>query len=156
MAISLSSPLSLYSIPVVWFIAFVNAPLRTAYIGKIAGRFNKPCSVDPRGNAQRLLAKHPEAGARAARMEAANANGNEVMPLWVAAVLAGNYAGLDEKTLNVASVAFIVLRAVYNYIYVNQNTQAHGNLRTLTWFAGIGVPLTLLIKAANKVLERSS
>ncbi|TFK48898.1 hypothetical protein OE88DRAFT_1663154 [Heliocybe sulcata] len=153
MAISLSSPLSLYSIPVVWFIAFVNAPLRTVYTRRVTGQFN---NVDPRGNAQHLLAKHPEAGARVARMDAANANGNEVMPLWVAAVLAGNYAGLDEKTLNVASVAFIALRALYNYIYINQNTQAHGNLRGLTWFTGIGVPLTLLIKAANKVLERSS
>ncbi|EPQ50925.1 hypothetical protein GLOTRDRAFT_141378 [Gloeophyllum trabeum ATCC 11539] len=149
MPVTLSSPLSLYSIPVVWFIAFVNAPLRTSYITKVAGRFN---NADPRGNVKRLLEKNPEAGARAARMEAANANGNEILPLWAAAVLAGNYAGLENKTLNVCSAAFIALRALYNYIYVNQKTHSQGNLRTITWFAGVFIPLGLLIKAANKVL----
>jgi hypothetical protein len=67
--------------------------------------------------------------ARIQRMEGANQNGNEALPLWMTAVvrssvytiahersrsvvvsqLAGVYAGLDNRTMNLASIALYVV-----------------------------------------------
>lgn len=87
MSLSLSSPLSLYSIPVVWFVAFYPAVLKIVLLRK-AGGFN---NIDPRGNVARLAQKRValETATKAARLEASHMNGNETFPLWSIAILAG-------------------------------------------------------------------
>ncbi|KAK5636748.1 hypothetical protein RRF57_012460 [Xylaria bambusicola] len=52
------------------------------------------------------------------RAEAACANGLEGLPIFAAAVIAGNSAGLSPLTLNALSVGYIASRIVYNYVYI--------------------------------------
>ncbi|KAJ7857174.1 hypothetical protein B0H13DRAFT_2672802 [Mycena leptocephala] len=120
--------LSLYSIPAVWLTAFIPVMLKTSTIQKVKG-FN---NVQPRSNTARVTGDTkipPDIAGRIERMEGAHFNGNENFPIWVAAVLAGNFAGLDNYTMNVVSIAYICGRMLYNYIYINQSTRAQSSLR---------------------------
>ncbi|KAF9459654.1 hypothetical protein BDZ94DRAFT_1267706 [Collybia nuda] len=153
MSLSLSTPLSLYSIPIVWFLGFYPNVLKGALITKAAGSYN---NVAPRTNVSRLTTKKvdPEITARVARMEAAHMNGNENFPIWAAAVLAGHVVGIDHQTLNTVALAHIILRIMYNYIYINQSSQIQGAIRSAIWTSAISLPFYLFIKAANIVRVR--
>ncbi|RDB27850.1 hypothetical protein Hypma_002139 [Hypsizygus marmoreus] len=147
MSLSLSAPLSLYSIPVVWFVGFFPTIQKGALVNQTVGYNN----VAPRGNVARLTEKHPEIAARAARMESAHMNGNETFPLWAIAILAANYAQIDNYTLNIAALSYTAFRILYNWVYINQKTQVQGYMRTLVWTIGIAHPIVLLFKAANAI-----
>ncbi|KII87936.1 hypothetical protein PLICRDRAFT_111654 [Plicaturopsis crispa FD-325 SS-3] len=141
----LTTPLSLYSLPLAWFAAYWPMNMKLRALKSTIGYNN----VNPRANLDRLAGKEgisPEFAARIARMEGAHQNGNEMLPVWIGAILAGNQAGLDAWTLNVASVIFLTLRVLYNYVYINKS----GGLRTLVWVLGMIVPMTLYVKAGNK------
>ncbi|KAJ7474119.1 hypothetical protein FB451DRAFT_1247918 [Mycena latifolia] len=149
----LSSALSLYSIPAVWVTAFVPVMLKSAAITKVKGYNN----VQPRGNTSRVTADKaiPEAvSARIERMEGAHLNGNENLPIWFAAVLAANFAGLDNYTLNVVSIAYVCGRVLYNYIYINQKTRAQSIMRTIVFFSTLSLPMYLLFASANKIAKQ--
>ncbi|KAJ7088374.1 hypothetical protein B0H15DRAFT_289361 [Mycena belliarum] len=151
---SLSSPLSLYSIPAVWATAFIPVMLKSAAINKLKGYNN----VQPRGNTSRVAtdkAIPAAASARIERMEGAHMNGNENFPIWVAAVLAGNFAGLDNRTLNSVSIAYVCGRTLYDYIYINQTTRLQSLARSLVFFGTLSLPLYLLFAAAGKVAGQS-
>jgi uncharacterized MAPEG superfamily protein len=97
-------------------------------------------------------------------------------------VLAGNLARLDNGSLNALSLGYLVVRFVYNWVYVNGESQALGEFipcclgrypgplvdlvalimgikaddlylaarsRTLIWGTGVGLCMTLFIKAGN-------
>ncbi|KAJ7474118.1 hypothetical protein FB451DRAFT_284523 [Mycena latifolia] len=146
----LSGALSLYSIPVVWATAFVPMTLKHATIKKVKGWDN----VQPRANTSRVAADKtvpPAIAARIERMEGAHLNGNENFPIWVAAVLAGNFAGLDNRTLNVVSIAYICGRVLFNLIYINQQTHVQSVMRTIVFFSSLSLPMYLLFAAAGKI-----
>ncbi|KAJ6459664.1 hypothetical protein C8R45DRAFT_1221371 [Mycena sanguinolenta] len=150
---SLSTPLSFYSIPVVWLTAFFPVVLKTSTIAKVKG-FN---NVQPRGNVALVSSDTkipPEIAQRIERMEGAHFNGNENFPIWIAAVLTGNFAGLDNHTMNVISISYICGRVLYNYVYINQKTRLQSVLRTLVFFATLSLPMYLIIAAGNKLREQ--
>ncbi|KZP26919.1 hypothetical protein FIBSPDRAFT_854269 [Athelia psychrophila] len=149
MANLISSPLSLYSIPVVWLTAFIPAAFRNVTIGVNAGYNN----VAPRGNAARLAASakvSKDIAAKVARMDGAHHNGIEQLPIWFAAVIVANYVGLEHETINKASLYYIAVRTLFNIVYIKQTTRAHSAVRSLLFFAGLAAPMYLLISAANK------
>ncbi|GLB42190.1 putative MAPEG family protein [Lyophyllum shimeji] len=153
MSLSSSSPLSLYSIPIVWFLGFYPNVLKGRLLVKTIG-FN---NVQPRDNVARLE-RHKDAekvsaeiAAKARRLEAAHLNGTETFPLWGIAVLAGNYARMDNETLNKLALSYAVLRIAFNYIYANQTTRFQALLRSAVWTAATSIPLYILVKAANIV-----
>ncbi|KAJ6605184.1 hypothetical protein DFH09DRAFT_1017817 [Mycena vulgaris] len=149
----LYSALSLYSIPAVWFTAFFPVMLKSASITKLKG-FN---NVQPRSNTSRVTADKevpPAISARIERMEGAHLNGNENFPIWVAAILAGNFAGIENYTLNVVSIAYVFGRALYNYIYINQNTRFQSSLRSMVFFTTLSLPMYLLFTAAGKLAKQ--
>ncbi|KAI0392470.1 hypothetical protein F5Y17DRAFT_357138 [Xylariaceae sp. FL0594] len=86
--------------------------------------------------------------ARILRAEAASANGFEGLPLFAAAIVAGNSAGLSAQTLNALSITYVLSRVVYNYVYIflSANRKLAG-LRTPVWFVGVGSALALFVKA---------
>jgi len=129
--------------------------MKFALIDKHAGYDN----VQPRANTKKLLENgtiSKEIASRAERLEGAHLNGNEILPLWIGAVLAGNFAGISNHTLNVASAIFIALRVSYNYIYTNATTAAASRLRTIVWLLSMGVPLYLLVKSGNIVRSKGA
>ncbi|KAH8108764.1 hypothetical protein DFH11DRAFT_1843399 [Phellopilus nigrolimitatus] len=149
----LSSPLSMYSIPVVWLMAMYPMNVKFALIEKTIGYNN----LQPRSNTKRLLesANVPrEVAERAERLEGAHLNGYEVLPLWVGAVIAGNQVGIDNKTLNITSAGFILLRLLFNYVYINQSTPTVSWIRSALFFSGVGFPMYLFVKAGN-ILRKS-
>ncbi|KAI0084076.1 hypothetical protein BDY19DRAFT_562016 [Irpex rosettiformis] len=151
MALNLDSPLSLYSIPAVWFTAFYPVTLKTGILRSTAVGYN---NIQPRQNVERAKASHTLDQATTdliSRYEGAHLNGMENLPLWFAAILAGHFAGLSHRTLNYFSAAYISTRLLYNYVYVNQKTAAHSWVRSVVYFTGLSMPLTILIKAANRL-----
>ncbi|KAI1196461.1 hypothetical protein F5X97DRAFT_305133 [Nemania serpens] len=89
-----------------------------------------------------------EVVARILRAESASSNGFEGLPLFAAAIVAGNSAGLSALALNSLTIAYIASRVVYNYVYIflGGNRKIAG-FRTPIWFVGIGSIMTLFVKA---------
>ncbi|KAI0870555.1 hypothetical protein GGS24DRAFT_504639 [Hypoxylon argillaceum] len=89
-----------------------------------------------------------ETVARILRAESASANGFEGLPLFAAAVVAGNSAGLSPVALNSLTFAYILSRVAYNWVYIflseNRNLAP---IRTPVWFVGAISTLTLFVKA---------
>ncbi|KAF7293905.1 hypothetical protein HMN09_01186700 [Mycena chlorophos] len=147
---SFDSPLSLYSIPAVWLTAFAPVVIRRVAITRVKGWNN----VAPRNNTARVAgdkAVPPEVAARIQRMEAAHTNGNENFPLWAAAVLVANFAGLDNRRVNTLSITYFLGRCLYNVIYISQTTPAMSNMRSVVFFGILPIPIYLLVAAAAKV-----
>ncbi|KDR80166.1 hypothetical protein GALMADRAFT_242430 [Galerina marginata CBS 339.88] len=148
-SINLNSPLSLYSIPVIWFTSFYPHSLKFLKIDNTIGYVN----TRPRwNNANNLKEKLPaNLTTRFERMEGAHNNGNEAMPLWFAAVIAGNIAGLDNRYLNTMALTYVATRFAYNTVYIYYNDLGKGWARTFLYFFGLSYPLRILFKAAAKV-----
>lgn len=64
--------------------------------------------------------------AKIARTEAAQMNGFENLGFFAAAVVMGNVAKLDNKTLNTLSAAYLASRMLYNFVYINGTSDALG------------------------------
>jgi uncharacterized MAPEG superfamily protein len=93
---------------------------------------------------------------RILRCEGAQTNGFENLGLFATAVLAGNLAGLPAQTLNALSGGYCLSRIVYNFIYINNTSEAMANIRTVVFLAGIGQIFTLFIKSGNILREKAA
>ncbi|KDQ08628.1 hypothetical protein BOTBODRAFT_37777 [Botryobasidium botryosum FD-172 SS1] len=150
MTLTLASPLSLYSIPALWLVNFVPYSLKRSVVQQNKG--GKYDNVQPRDNVAQLEKKGvpKEVIDKLIRLEGAHQNGLEVFPLWTAAVLISNFAGVSDTTLNTVSAAFLASRLLYTYLYANQSNEAVAGARSATW--GVGIAMNMyLISAANKV-----
>ncbi|KAF8155926.1 hypothetical protein B0H34DRAFT_676025 [Crassisporium funariophilum] len=165
--LSIHSPLSLYAIPAMWVVSYYPVFAQSFIMNK-AGVWN---NVAPRGNIRLLPEKKmisPELAARLTRMEGAHLNGVENLAFFGLAVLVGNYAGLDDVTLNTACGLYLLTRMIFNYLYINQTTLRTSQLspdlfppyltfnRSVTWFASLGFPFYLFIKSAQQVAAQKS
>ncbi|KAI8944714.1 hypothetical protein F4801DRAFT_585125 [Xylaria longipes] len=138
--------ISYFTIPVALFTSLWPRS-QSAYQG--AGqKYFDPCN--PRTFAARLEKSDldKETVARILRAESASSNGFEGLPLFAAAIVAGNSAGLSNTALNSLSITYILSRIVYNYVYIflGGNRKLAG-LRTPVWLVGIGSALALFVKA---------
>ncbi|KAF8155904.1 hypothetical protein B0H34DRAFT_715290 [Crassisporium funariophilum] len=61
------------------------------------------------------------------------------------AVLVGNYAGLDNLTLNTASGLYLFARLMYNYFYINVLI---ADLRTFAWVTSL---FSLFTSSSNQL-----
>lgn len=89
------------------------------------------------------------------RAEGAQTNGFENLGLFAAAILAGNFAGLPNETLNLLSGGYVASRVLYNLIYINHTTEVGAAARTVTFFTGLGFVMTLFVKSGNAIRERA-
>ncbi len=74
------------------------------------------------------------------RANAAQANGFEALPLFIAGVLMAQMAHADQSRIDMLAMAFVGLRLAYVAAYLANQ----GTLRTLIWTAGLGVSIALL------------
>lgn len=149
-SVTLTSPLSLYSIPVVWYTTFYPNFLKFKLIDNTIGYNN----VQPRSNLTRAVENKgipPKIAAKLQRMEGAHLNGNEAFPLWTSAIIVANLAGLDNAFLNKVSLAYIITRVLFNQVYINHESSSASWMRTAIFFVSVSMPMTLLIKGANKI-----
>ncbi|TGO77302.1 hypothetical protein BELL_0114g00190 [Botrytis elliptica] len=90
------------------------------------------------------------------RAHAAGANGYENVGLFASAVVAGNVAGLSHSTLNTLTGGYLISRVVYNFIYINNESQGAAAARSLVWLFGIGQIFTLFIKSGNLLTNKAA
>lgn len=63
------------------------------------------------------------------RMKSIHTNGLEIFPLFVSAIIIGNFARLPAKTMNIFAGAFIGSRVAYNIVYLLQATELQSYAR---------------------------
>jgi uncharacterized MAPEG superfamily protein len=78
------------------------------------------------------------------RANAAQANGFEALPLFIAAVLLAQQGGAPQPTVDALAVAFVLLRVAFVAAYVGDKP----SLRTVLWTAGFGVCVALFVVTA--------
>lgn len=76
-----------------------------------------------------------------ARAVAAQANGFEALPLFIAAIIIAQQAGANQIRIDTLALAFIGLRLLYNAAYL-ANLAA---VRTPVWLAATGVSIAILV-----------
>lgn len=78
-----------------------------------------------------------------ARANAAQQNGFEALPLFIAAVLVAQQAGADQAVVNGLAIAFIACRLGYIAAYLADKA----SLRSLLWAAGTACCIGLFFSA---------
>ncbi|WQF77264.1 Putative membrane-associated, eicosanoid/glutathione metabolism (MAPEG) protein [Colletotrichum destructivum] len=92
---------------------------------------------------------------RLLRAEACSANGFEGLPLFAAAVTAGNSAGVSALTMNVLSLAWLASRVLYIFVYIwYQETEklalGQAPLRFKIWSVGAMLCMSMFVLAGLK------
>lgn len=106
-------------------------PYLTAWIAK-AGAFGMGDNRAPRDWAAR------QSGWRA-RAVAAQNNGFEGLPLFMAGVLAAHQFGAAQARIDALALAYLLLRVVYISLYIRDRSA----LRSLVWVLGVAVCVAL-------------
>jgi uncharacterized MAPEG superfamily protein len=88
--------------------------------------------------------------ARILRAKAASANAFETLGFFAAAVVAANAAQVDVKYLNQLSIAYLVIRAGYNFAYIVLCANRRlAPVRSALWASSVAVMGTLWLLAAR-------
>ncbi len=77
------------------------------------------------------------------RANAAQQNGFEALPLFIAAVVLAQQAHADQVRIDQLAVVFIAIRIVYVIAYLMNQ----GTLRTLIWAGGVATSIAILLMA---------
>ncbi|TEY73275.1 hypothetical protein BOTCAL_0080g00030 [Botryotinia calthae] len=143
---------SLYGVPAAWILAHIPH----AYAVSSSKCFDNRSPRDfPKSlEADQSLDKAKKNRIR--RAHAAAANGYENIGFFASAVVAGNVAGLSHSTLNALTGAYLISRAVYNFLYINNESQGAAAARSLVWLFGIGLSSTLFIKSGNILTNKAA
>jgi len=75
----------------------------------------------------------------ARRADAAQANGFEALPLFIAGVLAAQQAGAAQDRVDALAIAFVLTRIVYIAMYLGDRQLA----RSGVWTVGVGLSVAL-------------
>lgn len=112
-------------------LAAAALPYLTAWIAK-AGAFGLVDNRAPREWAER------QRGWRA-RALAAQHNGFEGLPLFMAGVLAAHQFGATQARIDALALAYVLLRVVYVSLYLRDRS----TLRSLVWVCGLAASVAL-------------
>lgn len=113
-------------------------PYLCTIVAKISGGFRIKDNHDPRDFMESL-------NGLGRRAHAAQLNSFEVTPAFAAAVIVAHLAGNAELvTINVLSVLFITSRLLYIICYLAD----WAILRSLLWFVGMGLIVSLFVVSA--------
>lgn len=116
-------------------LAAVALPYITAWIAK-AGAFRLGDNHAPRDWAAR------QSGWRA-RALAAQHNGFEGLPLFMAGVIAAHQFGGAQGRIDALALSYVLLRVVYVSLYIRDKS----TLRSLVWMLGLTVSIALFFVA---------
>ncbi|KAF3396382.1 hypothetical protein F1880_006756 [Penicillium rolfsii] len=84
-----------------------------------------------------------------ARARGAHLNAMEGIPMFAAAMLAGNLAKLPAKDLNWFAFDYLGARVLYTMAYMGVKSEAASYLRTGLWAWSISIPILVLFKSAH-------
>ncbi|KAI0879246.1 hypothetical protein GGS24DRAFT_440107 [Hypoxylon argillaceum] len=147
--IDLSQNYSFYALPLAWFISFVPGVYSKALSGKNYDIANPRALAE---NVQKDEKLPKEIKAKILRSEAAVANGQDTLGLFVTSVIAANYAGVPVETINKLVALYLSSRVAYNITYIFlQEKPSFAALRSLVWNVGVVSWVTLFVKAGNRL-----
>jgi uncharacterized MAPEG superfamily protein len=126
--------ISFFAIPAYWVLTLLPHNYAIGIMKKANNnRWNNSSPRSSKWDATLRESTPAEVYARYERAEAAHKNGMENLPIFAGAVLAGNIANLSSFTLNSFVIAYLCLRVVYTFIYVNVTSHRFSFFRTATW-----------------------
>jgi uncharacterized MAPEG superfamily protein len=144
----MATNLSFFAVPVFWTLCMVPHTYAVLIMAKANnGRWN---NSSPRSsNWDEVLRKSTpkEVYARYERGKAAHKNGMENLPIFVGAILAGNYAQLDTRTLNLFVTVFLFARVLYTIVYISISSNRYSFIRSTIWFLSTSMCMGIFIKA---------
>ncbi|EED17425.1 conserved hypothetical protein [Talaromyces stipitatus ATCC 10500] len=132
------------------------APHGYYFIKMMANAKGQASNILPRENLTNLKGRIPaHVWDKLARARGAHLNALESLPMFAAAMLAGNLAKLPSSELNTLAVEYIGARLLYTAVYLGVRSEAASYLRTGIWAWSISIPVWGLIKA-GRMLNSSS
>ncbi|KAJ8119692.1 hypothetical protein ONZ43_g3415 [Nemania bipapillata] len=147
--IDLSQNYSFYALPLAWFISFAPGVYSKALAGKNYDIANPRALAE---NVQKDEKLPKEIKAKILRCEAAAANGQDTLSLFIASVIAANYAGVPVETINKLVALYLSSRVAFNFTYIFlQSNPSFAPVRSLIWNVGIVSWVTLFVKAGNRL-----
>ncbi|KAK7994039.1 mitochondrial f1f0 atp synthase subunit f protein [Apiospora arundinis] len=95
----------------------------------------------------------PKIRGRLFRADAAMQNSIENLPLFAAAVVAGNASFLPTAELNLWCIAYLLLRILYMsfYVFLEDNPKFVTHIRSLIWAAGVAVEMYPFVLSASRM-----
>ncbi|KAF2745411.1 hypothetical protein M011DRAFT_469470 [Sporormia fimetaria CBS 119925] len=144
---------SILAIPAVHILSILphSYALSVATNGRLSEWDNRnPRSSDLKSQIKSRLS--PERYAFWERLEACHANGMENLPVFAAAVILGNMAGLKKDGwggMTGFAGMFLAIRAAYTAVYLNHTTQGPTWIRSGLWAAGVGLCVRIFVKSAK-------
>jgi uncharacterized MAPEG superfamily protein len=140
--------LSFFAVPVFWLLTLLPHSY-AVLIMKSAnnGRWNNSSPRSSNWDETLRKSTPKDIYARYERGEAAHKNGMENLPIFVGAILAGNFAHLDTRTLNLFVVLYLFARIIYTLFYVSISSHRLSFLRSCTWFLSTMLCMGIFIKA---------
>lgn len=75
------------------------------------------------------------------RAHAAQLNGFEALPLFIAGVIFAQMGGVEQSRIDILAAAFVAIRMAYVWAYLSNRA----TLRSLIWAAGLAVSIALLV-----------
>ncbi|PLN86688.1 hypothetical protein BDW42DRAFT_189954 [Aspergillus taichungensis] len=107
-------------------------------------------NILPRQNLSDLKGRiAADAWNKLARARGAHLNALEGVPMFAAAMLAGNLAKLPSNELNTLAAEYIGVRILYTALYMGVRSEAASYLRTGVWAWGMAIPIWGLIRAGR-------
>ncbi|KAJ5626238.1 hypothetical protein N7510_002547 [Penicillium lagena] len=104
----------------------------------------------PRENLSILKGRIPaQVWDKLARARGSHLNALEGIPMFAAAMLAGNLAKLPAKDLNSLALEYLGVRLLYTAVYMGVRSEAASYLRTGVWAWSISIPIWALYKAGK-------
>lgn len=115
-------------------------PYVFSLLARLFGGFKVEDNQDPRAFFARTTGL-------AARANAAQQNGFESLPLFIAAVLMAEYMVIPQILIMMMGIAYIVLRILYGICYLAN----WSSLRSVIWVLSMACPIWLLISIIRLV-----
>ena len=128
--------LSSVKLTVLLMIIVAFLPYVCTILAKKSAGFQAADNANPRA----LLAT---ATGRAARLDAAQQNSFEGLPLFYAAVLIALYTFVPVTAINYLALGYLMMRIVYIYAYARD----YATFRSIVWFLGLAQCLALMVIA---------
>ncbi|KUJ07310.1 uncharacterized protein LY89DRAFT_789773 [Mollisia scopiformis] len=142
------SNLSFFGVPMYWTLCMIPHGYAINIMKKANnGRWNNTSPRSSNWDASLRKSTPADIYSRYERAEAAHKNGFENLPLFVGAVLAGNIAKLDTKTLNTFVASYLASRVLYTLIYINVSKNSLSYFRTVVWLTGAVMCLGIFVKS---------
>ncbi|KAK9349886.1 hypothetical protein V1523DRAFT_421538 [Lipomyces doorenjongii] len=85
------------------------------------------------------------------RAESAHKNGMENFPLFATALVLGTVVQLPSQRMNAFAGTFLIVRALYTAAYINVKRGKISFVRSALWGLGMGLCISVIGMAANKV-----